>query len=136
MCIRDSVYIVSTIPGSSAEKEGLRSGDLIESIDGQLTTEMSLWEAKQVLYGEEDSTVSIRVIRGRSNNPSRLQLTRKRVVLPEVSARIVDDKVGFLKIPHFEKGVGVDVSAKLKICLLYTSPSPRDRTRSRMPSSA
>ena len=25
---------------------------------------------------------------------------------------------------------------QLKICLLYTSPSPRDRTRSRMPSSA
>ena len=24
----------------------------------------------------------------------------------------------------------------LKSCLLYTSPSPRDRTRSRMPSSA
>ena len=24
----------------------------------------------------------------------------------------------------------------LNICLLYTSPSPRDRTRSRMPSSA
>ena len=23
-----------------------------------------------------------------------------------------------------------------KVCLLYTSPSPRDRTRSRMPSSA
>ena len=25
---------------------------------------------------------------------------------------------------------------KLLLCLLYTSPSPRDRTRSRMPSSA
>ena len=25
---------------------------------------------------------------------------------------------------------------QLKSCLLYTSPSPRDRTRSRMPSSA
>ena len=25
---------------------------------------------------------------------------------------------------------------KVKLCLLYTSPSPRDRTRSRMPSSA
>ena len=25
---------------------------------------------------------------------------------------------------------------QLQICLLYTSPSPRDRTRSRMPSSA
>ena len=34
---------------------------------------------------------------------------------------------------------GVDTSASsniLKGCLLYTSPSPRDRTRSRMPSSA
>ena len=26
--------------------------------------------------------------------------------------------------------------SNLKVCLLYTSPSPRDRTRSRMPSSA
>ena len=28
------------------------------------------------------------------------------------------------------------VTAKVMDCLLYTSPSPRDRTRSRMPSSA
>ena len=33
--------------------------------------------------------------------------------------------------------VSVDVwSGEFNICLLYTSPSPRDRTRSRMPSSA
>ena len=30
----------------------------------------------------------------------------------------------------------VNPSDSSKICLLYTSPSPRDRTRSRMPSSA
>ena len=29
-----------------------------------------------------------------------------------------------------------DVTLNLEDCLLYTSPSPRDRTRSRMPSSA
>ena len=28
------------------------------------------------------------------------------------------------------------IGAKSDVCLLYTSPSPRDRTRSRMPSSA
>ena len=28
------------------------------------------------------------------------------------------------------------VTSHLRFCLLYTSPSPRDRTRSRMPSSA
>ena len=30
----------------------------------------------------------------------------------------------------------IEVFAELYPCLLYTSPSPRDRTRSRMPSSA
>ena len=30
----------------------------------------------------------------------------------------------------------VDASGRIFDCLLYTSPSPRDRTRSRMPSSA
>ena len=30
----------------------------------------------------------------------------------------------------------LDFSPLILICLLYTSPSPRDRTRSRMPSSA
>ena len=33
------------------------------------------------------------------------------------------------------KAIGLD-TPKSRICLLYTSPSPRDRTRSRMPSSA
>ena len=32
--------------------------------------------------------------------------------------------------------LGVDLSKEQQSCLLYTSPSPRDRTRSRMPSSA
>ena len=32
--------------------------------------------------------------------------------------------------------VGAIEAADAMVCLLYTSPSPRDRTRSRMPSSA
>ena len=35
-----------------------------------------------------------------------------------------------------EKQLLREHEATQKICLLYTSPSPRDRTRSRMPSSA
>src|SRR5665811_1061255 len=42
----------------------------------------------------------------------------------------------FPKFPIKLKIPGVAHSAMGKFCLLYTSPSPRDRTRSRMPSSA
>ena len=39
--------------------------------------------------------------------------------------------------PHIDCGDNIIVvNAEKVACLLYTSPSPRDRTRSRMPSSA
>ena len=37
---------------------------------------------------------------------------------------------------HFRGEQGSHIRSEAKACLLYTSPSPRDRTRSRMPSSA
>ena len=39
-----------------------------------------------------------------------------------------------MQAPFFKK-LGLDIS-NLYICLLYTSPSPRDKRQSRMPSSA
>ena len=39
-------------------------------------------------------------------------------------------------ISHLIKLGFIDCKLQYKNCLLYTSPSPRDRTRSRMPSSA
>ena len=50
---------------------------------------------------------------------------------------------GYLALPASGKGPGVIVIQEwwglvdhIKDCLLYTSPSPRDRQKSRMPSSA
>ena len=39
---------------------------------------------------------------------------------------------GLMSLAYFSSKNGFDD----QVCLLYTSPSPRDRTRSRMPSSA
>ena len=36
----------------------------------------------------------------------------------------------------FVSSTNIDIKDNIITCLLYTSPSPRDRTRSRMPSSA
>ena len=44
---------------------------------------------------------------------------------------------GVLQLDEAARGDPVgDIGEPLRPCLLYTSPSPRDRTRSRMPSSA
>ena len=41
-----------------------------------------------------------------------------------------------LRIDRLNRVKDIVLTNKDRICLLYTSPSPRDRTRSRMPSSA
>ena len=42
----------------------------------------------------------------------------------------------YRNIMDFEDLLRADSKTRAEVCLLYTSPSPRDRTRSRMPSSA
>ena len=46
-----------------------------------------------------------------------------------------DDMKGFIEI-FGSKAFYQNYEDYLRICLLYTSPSPRDRQKSRMPSSA
>ena len=47
------------------------------------------------------------------------------------------DKIGKCKTIGISSGASApEIIVQDFICLLYTSPSPRDRTRSRMPSSA
>ena len=51
----------------------------------------------------------------------------------------IEDFLGDMdfKVAGTEKGItAIQMDMKITGCLLYTSPSPRDRTRSRMPSSA
>ena len=46
--------------------------------------------------------------------------------------------LGVTRIEDLPKETSAEVAffGRSNVCLLYTSPSPRDRTRSRMPSSA
>ena len=50
-------------------------------------------------------------------------------------AAVAKDAVLYAK-SHKVDCVLIDTAGRMQTCLLYTSPSPRDRTRSRMPSSA
>ena len=59
--------------------------------------------------------------------------------LPDFDVTTIDDVLIGNAMPEAEQGLNMARLISLmglKTCLLYTSPSPRDRTRSRMPSSA
>ncbi len=108
-------YIVSVLPGSAAERGGLRTGDLLESIEGHGTTEMSLWEADHLLSGEPGTTVTVRAIRLRRTEPTEMKLTREEFTVPPATARILEEGIGYIRIPTFDEGSFESTKSKLKM---------------------
>ena len=51
------MQVVTPAPGGPAEKAGLKSGDVIVSIDGTPTNGLSLYDAGDLLQGAEGSEV-------------------------------------------------------------------------------
>ena len=74
------------------------------------------------------STPTIKLHKLPDTKPTKHTIT----VMPDLEA----DLEAYAKVYEKAYGEKADVSALIPSCLLYTSPSPRDRTRSRMPSSA
>ena len=53
-----------------------------------------------------------------------------------INAQLTDSKFSLTSVMEYKVGMMKLFNDSYNSCLLYTSPSPRDRTRSRMPSSA
>ena len=67
--------------------------------------------------------------------PFKLQEVRESLVSAGIEGLTISEVKGYGRQKgHTEMYRGAEYS--VDTCLLYTSPSPRDRTRSRMPSSA
>ena len=68
--------VVNVVPGSSAWKNGLTTGDMLESINGVATRDMPLAYAEMLLSGDVGSSVEVSVLRVRKPEPQKVTLTR------------------------------------------------------------
>src|SRR5260370_8258452 len=73
--------VVAVIPGGPAEKAGVDNSDIIESIEGKSTHDMSLAEIHSLLTGETGSTITVAVVRPRLAEPQNIVIPRKCVPL-------------------------------------------------------
>src|SRR5262245_26750601 len=56
-------YVIAVVPGSPAEKSGIKVGDVIEYIDGHATRDLDLYDAKSRLRGHMRTCVELRWFR-------------------------------------------------------------------------
>ena len=83
--IRDTLTVQSVIPGGPSEKVGLRAGDKINSVDGEVISGTKLTQTRVLKYlrGDKGTKVRVGVIR-RGEKERELVITRDKIPLNTV----------------------------------------------------
>ena len=100
------VSVVEVYEGSPAARAGLERGDIVISVDGHLGTDESLDDFVQRIRGEEGT--SIEMVYKRGDQEKTIEITREEVIVPSVSHRMLDDKIGYIRISSFVNGTQKD----------------------------
>jgi carboxyl-terminal processing protease len=102
--LRDTIYVVTAIPGGPSEKAGLKSGDKIIFVDGKkvagikITNEMVFKNLK----GKGGTIVKIGVLRYGTSTIEYFKITRGKIPIYSVDAAYMMDSItGFIKISRF-----------------------------------
>ena len=106
--------IIAPMPDSPAQQAGIRPGDVILSIDGETTLNVTLFEAVSKIRGEKGTTVELLVLH--LNDADAVIILVKRGVIPltSVSLTMLEGGVGHLRIFTFSNNTNDEVEAALK----------------------
>ncbi|MBI1210159.1 MAG: PDZ domain-containing protein [Alphaproteobacteria bacterium] len=96
------VKVISPMDGTPAARAGIKSGDLISTIDGQQIQGLTLSEAVDKMRGPANSQVHITVIRKGEKKPLELTLTRAVIRVDSVRFR-ADHDVAYIRITTFNE---------------------------------
>jgi carboxyl-terminal processing protease len=106
--------VVSVIPGGPSDKANISSGDIIETIDGQNSHEMSLAEIRSRLVGEVGSRVECSIIRARKVEPQKITIIREIVNPPAIQSQMLADNTGYIKALVLTKDKSQEIANKIK----------------------
>lgn len=94
---RDGVYVQSVIPGTPADKAGIRYGDRFIEVDGKDAREWTSAEVSGNVRGERGTKVKVKVERAASAAPVEFEITRGGVPLPSIrNYFLLSDGVGYI----------------------------------------
>jgi len=110
----EQVIVIAPFDGSPAALAGIRSGDIIVTIDGIPVNTSTLADTIGRMRGEEGTSVKIGIMREGNAEPILFALKRSRVELHSVRAELLESGYGYVRISQFSETTGDDLIAALK----------------------
>ena len=106
------VQVMSVMPDSPGEHVGLQSGDSILAVDGTPVTEIAPEEVAIKIRGESGTTVDL-LIHREGEEDKTYTITRDVIKVKTVADKMLDDKIGYIRISNFSEKTGEEFKAAM-----------------------
>jgi carboxyl-terminal processing protease len=96
----DMIDVSYVVPGTPADRAGVESGDVISTIDGATTKNLSTDDASKLLRGKPGTTVHLDLLRSGAAVPE-VDITRSELTPPTVVSKMLPNNIGYVYVIAF-----------------------------------
>ena len=107
-----AVKVIAPTEDTPAWRAGVKAGDYITHINGELVYGLTLDEAVSKMRGDPGTPIKLTIVRPGRNQPIEMSMVRERIELRPVKWEIKDD-VGYININTFSGNVADQVKSAL-----------------------
>jgi len=103
--------VISPLEGTPASRLGIQAGDIIGTIEGEATDQMTLDEAVSKLKGPKGTQVKITIVRRGLEQPLSMSVTRAEI--PQTTVRqsyMLNPTTGYVQLTEFARGSGREMA--------------------------
>lgn len=119
--VRDGwITVHGVLAGGPAERAGLRPGDRFLTLDGVGARDLRVSEAVRIMRGEPGTSVTVRVRREGEGEAVELTMTREVIEVEAVEARVLPDRIAYVRIRSFQATTTSELRAALDAAVRET----------------
>jgi carboxyl-terminal processing protease len=107
------IVVVSAMDESPARLAGVRSGDVLISVDGMPVDARDIDDTVHRLRGAPGTPVRLTLVRDGGEDPLSFELLRARIHVSTVRYELIEPSYGYVRLTHFSETTGSDVTKAL-----------------------
>lgn len=95
------ITIISPLDGMPAELAGLKAGDQVAKINGEITAGFSVMQAVNKIRGPKGTAVKLTIFRQNVDKPLDFTITRSLIVIRSVRTEMIKDNILVIRVSSF-----------------------------------